>query len=1624
MGDRARTVYLPDAGISPAGNPRNHRITDADRIGVGSLKQKFKQNIAAIETLKRIEAEDREAVPEEKALLVRYAGWGGLPQVFSPNPDWQEENERLSSLLTEEEFAAARESTLNAHYTSPDLIRAMYAAVERLSFRGGRILEPSCGLGHFIGLMPDGLHARSSLTGVELDSLTARIARKLYPDADIRHDAFEKTALADSFYDLAISNVPFGDYQPYDKRFNAYKFRIHDYFFAASLERIRPGGLVCFITSRGTLDKKNALLRRYAAKQADLVAAIRLPNTAFKENAHTEVTTDLVILRKRMPGESPFGPSWQESVPYTNLQDEKMVLNEYYVAHPDQMLGKMALEGRMYGRNEASLIDDGRDLKIALAEAVGRLPEGIYKGLKSQSTPSEPAAIPAPDDVKPNAYALVDTDQGTRIAIRDGNELVMLDELPPDVSRRIRGMVRLRTVVRECLRAQVEDAPEVEILRTRDRLNLEYDQFHGRFGPISEMGNIRAFRGDPDLPLLLSLENFNEETRRAAKTAIFRERTIQPQKPAAAAATPKEALLISLNENGKVDLAHMAWLLKRPVEEFLPELQGVIFLDPQTDAWEPEDSYLSGNIREKLAVAEAAARTDPRYRQNVEALRAVQPEELKATEIDARLGSVWIPEADIERFLRELLKLDGEDTVRVRHVSELGSWSLEADHRAKSSVGNTTEWGTNRYSAIDLIHDALNLRTPTVWDSVPDKKDVRVINVAATEAAREKQAQIKDRFIQWLWQDDERRERLVKQYNEEFNNIRVRTFDGNHLTLPGASPLITLRPHQKAAIWRILQTPNTLLAHVVGAGKTYTMVAAAMESKRLGLCQKPLFAVPNHMLGQFSSELLTLYPGANILVAGKDDFEAARRQQLFSRIATGNWDAVIVTHSGFERIPMSPEAQEELLKEQIDELEMAIFRQKAADNKSLRRIVKELEAAKKRLEVRLQTLAAEEKKDNTLFFEELGVDRLFVDEAHYFKNLFYVSKMMRVAGLPQTSSQRAFDMYLKVRHLQNRNGGGGVVFATGTPVTNTMAELFTMQRYLQRPDLERQGLQHFDSWAATFGEPVTAMELSPDGAGYRLNTRFARFVNVPELMQQFRQMADIQTAETLQLPVPKLREGKAEIVSAPATPELKSYVASLVKRAERLRNGRVDPSEDNMLKITGDGRKAALDLRLVGWKRDHPENKLSLAARNIFGIWEETKEQRLTQLVFCDLSTPKPGLKEFSAYDDLKLKLMRLGIPAEEIAFIQEYDTDAAKSTLFKQVRSGQIRILMGSTAKMGTGTNVQKRLIALHHLDAPWRPADIEQREGRILRQGNDNPWVLIFRYVTEGSFDAYMWGVLETKARFIGQVMTKHSHVRRLEDLDAPALTYAEVKAIASGNPLVLEKAQIDAEVMRLTRLRSQHSEALFVTRNSLRRAFEEIPILQRRIADIETDIATKQETKGDAFSIEIEGRTYRDRADAGAVLNGMVKKHLLTIKPVQIGSFAGFRLAIWPERTQEVRIEGKLSYWANVSDSSLGTVSSLEYAVRSLPESAAGLRKRLIETQRRIEELQPHIDKPFPHEEKLQTLMSRQQEIINALDLSKNQASATLSAEETVPSIEEEIAPENAIHITPSTSMKIAA
>ncbi len=1584
----AETALPPVPVVAP---PQDYRITDADRLGEGSLAQKTRANLDALALLKRLDAEARPATEAEQRVLVRYVGWGGLPQVFDPrNAAWAKPRAELQGLLTEAEFASARATTLNAHYTPPTIIRAMYALLERLGFHGGRVLEPACGLGHFLGLMPDALRSRSMVTAIEIDPVTARLAQRLYPEADIRPQPFEESRLVDDFYDVAISNVPFGDYRPFDPRFRANHFLIHDYFFAAALTKVRPGGLVLFLTSKGTLDKADATLRAHLDQSADFLGALRLPNTAFKRNANTEVTTDLVVLRKRLPGEARAGQPWRELRPMTNSLGETLAVNEWYAAQPGRMLGELRLSGRMYRHAEPTLVPTG-DLAAQLAEAIGHFPAGVFSPVELPPPPAEVSPVPAAAELKPNAFTLLNGE----LARREGDQVVRLGGLPASTVTRIRGLIRVRDAIRHCLQTQWENRPEEEITHARLALNQTYDAFIAKFGPVSDRRNTAAFRGDPDLPLLLSVEHYDRESGQATKAALFHERTITQRAVTVEVTDAKSALLVTLNERGRVDLEFLGGLLRQTSAQVLPQLEGLIFLNPQSQAWETDDAYLSGNVKAKLAAAEAAALADPQFAANVAALRTVQPADLTATEIDARLGSSWLPPEDLARFAAELLGADG---IRVEHASVIGTWSVRGRTDVRASVANTAEWGTERRGALDLLEDALNLRTPTIYDyDAPN--DRMVLNGAATEAARDKQQKLKDRFQEWVWRDDDRRERLLRIYNDQFNCVRLRTFNGDHLALPGASSAVDLRGHQKAGVWRILQTPNTLLAHVVGAGKTYTMVAAALELRRLGLARKPLFTVPNHMLEQFAAELLTLYPAANILVASKEDFEKQRRQTLMSRIATGNWDAVIVTHSGFEKIPLARDTRERFFTEQLEELADAILQQKANDDRGSR-IVKELEQAKKRLETKLKELLAEDRKDEGLTFEQLGVDRLFVDEAHCFKNLFYVSKMTRLAGLPQTASQRALDMFLKVRHVQQANGGGGVVFATGTPIANSVAEMFTMQRYLQMAALKSLHVDHFDAWAGTFGEPVTAMELSPDGAGYRLNTRFARFINVPELMAQFRQVADIRTRSMLNLPIPRLRGERPAIVRSPGSPALKEIVRTLVARAEAIRRGSVKANEDNMLLVTTDGRKAALDLRLYDPALgDEPDSKVNRAAEEVARIWRETIPERSTQLVFCDLSTPTLG-QGFSVYEDLRAKLVAAGVPLREIAFIQDFDSDAAKAALFRDVKAGRVRILLGSTSKMGSGTNVQARLIALHHLDAPWRPADVEQREGRILRQGNSNAEVQICRYVTEGSFDAYMWQTLETKAKFIAQIMTGDTSLRRLEDVDGSALTYAEVKAIASGNPRVIEKAGVDAEVARLTRLRSQHVEALYSMRGQVRQLTADLPRWERRLEALRQDLTARVETRGDRFVIELDGGIVTERGIAGELLNRWGDRLKATRLERKVGRFAGFEVFIGSTYDGEAQVilKGAALHSTRVQPTAVGTMRSVEHLMNALEETVVQAEAHLNQGRRRLADLETQAAQPFEYAAKLAELMQRQQELVAALDLTKGQASGAVEVEAT--------------------------
>ncbi len=1287
---------------------RDFRITSAHHVGEGGLREKAHGNIEAIRTLKLIETENRDATEAEKAILVRYAGWGAMPNAFRPYPpqEWQSVAGQLRELLTKDEYEAARASTPNAHFTSPLVVEAMWQAMRRFGLAtGAQILEPSLGVGHFLGLMPDGLLPGSRRTGVELDSITARIAQRLYPDSSIFAKGFEDTPLPDNYFDAVIGNIPFGNYPVYDpayRRQPALTRTIHDYFLAKSLDKLRMGGVMALVTSRYTMDKQDSTIRRALADRADLVGAIRLPNTAFKANAGTEVTTDILFLQKRKPG-TPTNPNAWLDLAAVETPDGPIFVNEYFARHPAMMLGEMRLEGTMYRSSEATLT--GELTPARLAQAIASLPGGIF-------THSERAR--APPDLAPAAPTDLGTVKDGAFAERDGVLVIRSGErfepaaLSEYAARRVRGMLAVRDATRRVFQTQLDDAPEDRIVEARQRLNGVYDAFARRFGPLSARDNFRAFAGDPDQPLLLSLEIYDPQTGRAAKAAIFERRTLERYKPVEQVETAAEALAVSLNETGEIHWPRMAQVTGRTDRELRHELGSLVYRNPEGGGWETADRYLSGNVRAKLAAAQSAAALDPLYRRNIEALEAVQPPDLQPGDIEVRLGSSWIPATDIRDFIARTLDT-GPDSVRVSHAEAIAAWTVETDMGARTNVANTTTCGTARFRASDLIEDALNGRTPTAYDEREDGS--RVVNQQETIAAREKQQQLKDRFREWVWEDPERGSRLARDYNDRFNNIRLRTFDGAHLTLPGMVREHLrdrdLASHQKDAVWRTLQSGSTLLAHVVGSGKTWTMAAAAMEMRRMGLAKKPMFVVPNHLVEQWGAEFLKLYPQARLFIAGKEHFAGGNRQRAMARIATGTYDAVIVSHRSFEFLPVSDKLFNRFVGDQLQQLEDAILdaKNEKGDN---RRIVKELEKAKKRLATKLKQRADRERKDNAISFEELGIDQIFVDEADAYKNLFYTTKMSRIAGLPNSDSNRAFDMFMKTNYIRELTGGRGVVFATGTPISNTMAEMYTMLRYLGPDLLQERGVEHFDAWAANFAEAVTALELAPDGSGYRMHTRFAKFINLPELLSMFRCVSDVQTADMLDLPRPAVANGKPQVIAAPASEPLKAYIKTLTERAERLRSRRVDPSEDNMLKITGDGRKAALDMRLVDAFADpHGDTKLSRAIERIRTTWDATRNERSTQLVFCDLSTPHPG--RFNVYEEVRDRLIAGGIPKDEIAFIHDADSDLAKMNLFNAVNAGRVRILIGSTEKMGAGTNVQRRLRALHHLDAPWRPRDIE---------------------------------------------------------------------------------------------------------------------------------------------------------------------------------------------------------------------------------------------------------------------------------------------------------------------------
>jgi N12 class adenine-specific DNA methylase len=1641
-----REIEVRDITPEPGPPPRDFRITDAHRIGQGGLKEKARDNVAAIRTLRQVEDESRAATEAEKAVLARYSGWGALSNVFHPHPrsDWEEIARTVRQHLTPEEYDSARGSTPNAHFTSVPVVQAMWAALERLGLRAGaQILEPSMGVGHFFGLMPESLLPGCRRTGVELDTITARIAKQLYPDATIFAKGFEDTILPENFFDAVIGNIPFGNYPVHDPAYrNSPVTRtIHDYFLAKALDKLRPGGVVALITSRYTMDKQDSTMRRYLAARADLVGAIRLPNTAFKANAGTEVTTDILFFQKRMPGSPPsrqggtasseIAPSRERGEAWRDLStiatpDGEIAVNEYFARHPEMMLGEMRLEGALYREREPTLA--GELSPERLAQAVASLPEGIWArntGPDRARPPPETGALADINraEVKDGAYAVRDG----LLAIRRG-AVFEPAKVPRALAWRIRGLLAVRDAIRAVFQTQLDEAGEERIVEARRQLNGLYDSFVRSYGPLSSRENVKAFAGDPDQALLLSLETYDPDTKRAAKTAIFERRTLERYRPVAHVETAAEALAVSLNESGELHWPRMEQVTGRTARQLQRELGSLVYCNPEGGQWETADRYLSGDVRRKLTVAAAAAALDPAYERNEEALKAVQPTDLAPGEIAARLGSSWIPTSDIRDFVSELLGISSRD-VLVGHAEAIATWTVGIDAAAKGTVSNTTTYGTARFRASELIEQALNGRVPTAYDETAD--GARLINQQETIAAREKQQQLKDRFREWIWEDSARAARLARAYNDRFNNLRLRGFDGAHLALPGMNREYLrdgdLARHQKDATWRVLQCGSTLLAHVVGAGKTWTMAAAAMELRRLGLAKKPMFVVPNHLVEQWGTEFLKLYPQARLFIAGKEHFATGNRQRAMARIASGTYDAVIVSHRSFEFLPVSDRLFKRFVEEQVEELEAAILEAKAGKDEN-RRLVKELEKAKKRFVAKLKERADREGKDNTLTFEELGVDQIFVDEADLYKNLFYTTKMNRIAGLPNSESNRALDMYMKTRYVREINAGRGVVFATGTPISNTIAEMYTMQRYLAPDLLKERGVAHFDAWAANFAEAVTALELAPDGSGYRMHTRFAKFINLPELLAMFRSFADVQTADMLNLPRPAVAGGKPQIAAASASEPLKAFIKTLTDRAERLRTARVDPSVDNMLKITGDGRKAALDMRLVDLsEQPDGETKLMLAAQRIKTVWEETRQVRSTQLVFCDLSTPDRSTANsgansgrFNVYDELRARLIESGVPRAEIAFIHDADSDAEKKMLFDAVNAGRMRILIGSTEKMGAGTNVQRRLAALHHLDAPWRPRDIEQREGRILRQGNLNPEVRIFRYVTEGSFDAYMWQTLETKARFIQQVMNGQTSVRCAEDLDGGALTYAEIKAIASGNPAVMEKVKVDTEIRKLDQLRAAHLNQQHSVRLQIRSLPSEITERRERTETFSADMARRDAQGSDEFSISVGNRVYsgkgaREEGAAALTLAVLTCRDDLTLQVR--GVFRGFEIlsrgrgatllaGTDEERLPELFIRGSGTYKVQLNaENPVGTMQSIEYALRGLNKAAAEEREQAARAEKMLADFQEQAGRPFEHEGRLKELLARQAELNAALDLDKGERQIAAPAVEDEGSVDQE-------------------
>ena len=1562
----------------PAGN---FHITD-DELGQGTPKEKFRANIMAIQLLKKCEDENRNATPEEQEILSRYVGWGGLADAFDETKAaWETEYLELKTVLTPEEYAAARASTLNAHYTQPIVIESMYQVLENLGFTKGNILEPSMGVGNFFGMLPENLN-QSKLYGVELDSISGRIAKLLYPDANIQIKGFEKTDYPNDFFDVAIGNVPFGAYKVNDHQYDRYNFMIHDYFLAKTIDQLRPGGVAALITTKGTMDKASPEVRKYLAERADLLGAIRLPNTAFKANAGTEVSADILFFQKRESLTKEM-PEW------INLDSDVngITVNQYFVQHPEMILGEMKEVSGPYGMETTCAPMEGADLELQLQEVVKHIKGSMVPAVDVETELDEmPESIPADPNVRNYSYTVVDDQVYYRV-----NSLMNQVKMPAATAERVKGMVAIRDTVRELIAMQMEEnVTDEEIQKQQEKLNQVYDTYTVKYGVIGSNANKRAFSDDSSYCLLCSLEDLNEDGTLKRKADMFTKRTIKKAVAVTSVETATEALALSLNERAKVDLTYMAQLTGKTEEKITEELVGVIFKNPLTDQWESGDEYLSGNVRDKLNTARTFAESHPEFTPNVRALEAVQPRDLEASEIEVRVGATWIETSDYQDFMVELLHTPwylAQKEIQVKFSEVNGEWRITGKNAdsPRNAFAYAT-YGTERANAYKILEDTLNLKDVRIYDkSVNENGDeIRVLNKKETMLASQKQDAMKAAFKDWIFKDQQRRERLVKVYNERFNSIRPREYDGSHLTFPGMNPEIELRPHQKNAVAHQLYGDNVLLAHVVGAGKTYEMVAAAMESKRLGLSQKNLFVVPNHLTEQWGAEFLQLYPGANILVATKKDFEPANRKKFCARIAMGNYDAIIIGHSQFERIPISDERQEAMLRKQIDDLEMAIQSARYEQDGG-RYTVKQIEKTRKTLQTRLEKLNQKEKKDQVVTFEELGVDHLYVDEAHSYKNAFLYTKMRNVAGIAQNEAQKSADMFNKCQYLDEITGGKGITFATGTPISNSMTELYVMQRYLQNSKLQNMGLGLFDSWASTFGEVVTSIELAPEGTGYRAKSRFARFYNIPELMNMFKEIADIKTSDQLKLPVP---EAEYETVVLKPTEQQKEIVESLGERAEVVRNGGVDASVDNMLKITNDGRKLALEQRLVNeLLPDNPESKISVCAEKSYEIWKDTAAQKSAQLIFCDLSTPK-GDGSFNVYDDLKQKLMEKGVPEKEIAFIHDANTEAKKTELFGKVKSGQVRFLIGSTAKMGAGTNVQDRLIALHHLDIGWKPSDLEQREGRIIRQGNHNKKVHIFRYVTESTFDSYMWQLIENKQKFISQIMTSKAPVRSCEDVDEAALSYAEVKALATGNPAVKEKMALDVDVAKLKLLKANHMNNQYRLEDDIARNFpQQIAKLMEIIDSYKADIAHFSEykiTDPEQFSMEISGKVFTEKKEAGAALLAVCKDIKSVDAAMDIGSYQGFNMRIqFDSWSKEFILSVKHESVAKVrlGADALGNITRINNLLESYPEKLAEAEQRLEMVQEQLANAKAEVGKPFPKQKELNQKLERLSEL-NAL------------------------------------------